>query len=1111
MPEIDDILLELTFPKTGAPVWRGSTGPVRGPAGPIAPHHETIPGWGALTGALVLDGKALAVEAPLQIAGVCTLDALILPAKTRDAGTVVHAPGLGLRLELQPGADGPTPAAVLQLAGSSTTIAAAARPLATGWTRLSAVCTPDDLWLLVDGVVVARRDVMDEPAHAARPLVLGGPQGRAHTGFRGEIAGLRVVAGILAELRPDLAAAQAAGFDPIAGAWPGLGDEQVVARSERPDPARGRRRVFAGGEVHWTRTHRTQIVRDRVLRCYHRHGGPEALGLALSVDEPTGVAGRTRSRFERGMISCDPATAWLIPEAFVARWLDSGAERGLLGAPTGPAVADGRGRTQPYERGALYQVDDALFLLRGPILDEYRKHGGVDGSWGAPRSSTADLRGPACTRVRFEKHTAYHADSTGVQLLSPKFAALHERLGGHAGELGLPVAALVHHSDLDAQSCQGGVILDKGDGPFAATELRLFLETVNVRWIDDEGVRNFSALPYVFWRVKVDGKSVRNDRYPEKRGHDGASFPVRKELIVRPLRADTEVEMSLDVYDYDIVNDDHIGGLKMRFSAANIWGTTGGTAGYYKDKPADWVSEDVQKRSNLEFDYSASFVVKLDEDQHFRERDFWRFENFTGPAILTRRKYVETFRDVEVAPATIDQFLHPFDTLLYEVGYHDIADSGNCFGMALEALYVRSGRSPLARPLHAVVGSVDDRASISDDADVLPAVRDLINIKHGYQLGLGYLASTIPQVVTSIAGGDGGLPAFEFVERHLAAGVDCVLSMNIRKQDGKVIGHCVTPYRCERRAGTRAEPHRIWIADPNVVWREREGDVSAIEVTKDGWWLAVEYRNGTRKELEFGTDLSTHHFPALLTAGSFTSLDEQPRTVTSALFYMVLGLGLLILGDVDVSADAPLADGLVPLPLGTPLRGLALAGLGVGADTLNLSLRAGPRPTRLAAFAPTCGIAVATTWPGASPTRLTVAGLRDGLPAIEWDNPGELAGAGVALCLRRGGQPRELARVHATVHAARDHAGLVRVDPLDRALLLRSADGQRPITVEFAVDDAANGARLIAEIPAPIVGEAVRLRVPDWRRPGERVLVERLASADGGVLARSPIPVRRKP
>lgn len=503
-----------------------------------------------------------------------------------------------------------------------------------------------------------------------------------------------------------------------------------------------------------------------------------------------------------------------------------------------------------------------------------------------------------------------------------------------------------------------------------------------------------------------------------------------------------------------------------------------------------------------------SFVQEIDETSHFRERDFWRFNNFTGPALMSRRAYVETFRDVEVAPDTVDQFLHPFDTILYEAAFDTIADGGNCFGMSLEALYVRAGRSVLARPLHERVGSAGDRASVGAFADVKPEVRAMINVKQAYQLGLGYLAGAIPEVAKGLV--RGGMPAFEFVRERLRRGIDCVLCMNVRAQDGKYSGHCVTPYRCERRQGSRTDPHRIWVADPNLVWRTRSGDCSAIEVAEDGCWCAVEYKGDYVRVLSFGSEMSTPPFPALLTAASFTALDEQPRTVTSALFYLVLGLGLMAFGDLDPADGSRLGGNIVPLPLGAPIRGVALAALGDVPDALDLSLRArGPRPARFAAFGPTCGLHLREGKTGGVATRLVVKGLRDGLPSVEWDHPAELGAARVALCVRRGGQPHDVARVDATVHAARGHTGLVRVDPVDRALLLRSADTQRPIMVEFPVDDARTGERLRVEIPASSAGEAVRLQVPDWRRPGERVNVERLSSVDGDVLSRSRVDVRR--
>jgi len=85
----------------------------------------------------------------------------------------------------------------------------------------------------------------------------------------------------------------------------------------------------------------------------------------------------------------------------------------------------------------------------------------------------------------------------------------------------------------------------------------------------------------------------------------------------------------------------------------------------------------------------------------FRQEKFWPFQNF-GTFKLSWAQYEQTFRDI----AEIDKHLsvipprfHPLEIAVYEAVYNSLAQGGNCFGMAIEAIYALERRSLFEEPV----------------------------------------------------------------------------------------------------------------------------------------------------------------------------------------------------------------------------------------------------------------------------------------------------------------------------------------------------------------------------------------------------------------------------
>ena len=145
-----------------------------------------------------------------------------------------------------------------------------------------------------------------------------------------------------------------------------------------------------------------------------------------------------------------------------------------------------------------------------------------------------------------------------------------------------------------------------------------------------------------------------------------------------------------------------------------------------------------------EFAIQPTDVPVIVDSSKFREQAFWPFSNFDTGA-LSWAQYEKTFRDVvetdkHVNLNPLHLSIHIFEILFYELVYKSLAQGGNCFGMSLESLYARSGRSLFIEPVfssnsYQADGYVASGASLYPSLPNSAEVADEVNVKHGYQVG----------------------------------------------------------------------------------------------------------------------------------------------------------------------------------------------------------------------------------------------------------------------------------------------------------------------------------------------------------------------------------------
>jgi hypothetical protein len=564
-------------------------------------------------------------------------------------------------------------------------------------------------------------------------------------------------------------------------------------------------------------------VVEPILEGFKRIGGHHALGLALSkaIDTQNGIKVQY---FECGVVYWSATTGahTLTPE-FLARYIALGLEKGAFGLPVADPVSIPGGRQIQLQRGMFYwsQISDT-HALSGSILERYLHLGGPQGWLGFPTSDVSEVRnangqatgGWLC---RFTNGTLYWQGQGVPCEVHGGIRELYEAIGGPLGPAGYPTSDETAYPGTDVRynTFERGIIVWKpGVGARFIPGLVLHIGGVNVGEIDD-GVeflgKDRTAELITYTTVKVDGKVLANrEQSPE--GHAGTSYDINRDFKIA-LAPGTRIYLRIDVEDWDAASaNDDLGSYEKTFDIGTFWGLLGGQpAGIYAEVDATRRGGDL--KGHLRFTYSVAVDQPLNPALAFREQYWWRSNNFTT-AVLTREQYGETFSDIHRVASTWDKITHPFETAYFEI-FRGIAAKGNCFGMCLEAIDARCGHSIFREPLYQHQMNAADTSN-NEETNIYNSMRRVINTKHAYQLGADAIRWIAGRFISGID--IAPLLVYQRVKYFLGRGDYPILSMfDLIERSG----HAVLPYAYQDGDGSTANPHRIYVADPNVVWRER--------------------------------------------------------------------------------------------------------------------------------------------------------------------------------------------------------------------------------------------------------------------------------------------------
>lgn len=597
---------------------------------------------------------------------------------------------------------------------------------------------------------------------------------------------------------------------------------------------------------------------------------------ALASDETAGRHPTARkSAFVRGTIHWSPATGAVpVLDRIALDYALLGEGAHPIGLPVAPAESVPGGIVQRFQHGRMFHRSGAphAFEVHGAILAKFDAAGGV-AACGFPISHEEDVRrdGTPIGKVsEFERLTIYWSPRTPATIVRD---AIRDRYrgrpgapgvadaGGPAGTLGFPTgddAAIAGVPGGRVTTFERGSICWLDGRAIVCTPFRIFLGRLSTReedrdFLDVDGQNDL----YVRVCVDVNGGRVFDRKYPEGRRHwDGANvrdLQIEVPYLVTPSTTNLVVRVRVEVWESDdgalfAGGDDHLGTMVQELTVANAWGMRN-----------DGLFE---ARDFGPFANSLAWSVRQQVPPG-APLEFFRTGNGSTPEI-TRQEYAMAFHDVdsEYEPS-LDWVDDGLKELFYQLVVKGIASGGNCYGMALEAIYAYRERSRIGRPLDRFTSF----AQLEND----------YNVRQCYQVG----ASGIWWFVGQFLSGRMDDPVTVFRESWAAfeRGEHPVICV-AQNRDFSGAPHCVLPVAWN----ATTTPWQLTVFDPN----DRDGRRRTIEV--DARTNRFSYA-GTSSYAGGAFDGGRFHYTP------WSVLCHQPRTPVWDAIMLLLGGVIFLVGD----------------------------------------------------------------------------------------------------------------------------------------------------------------------------------------------------------------------
>ncbi len=147
--------------------------------------------------------------------------------------------------------------------------------------------------------------------------------------------------------------------------------------------------------------------------------------------------------------------------AITAAWEASGGDGGTLGPRNGDVYPVGQGFGQNFAGGKIFFTPaTGARIMQGAILEKYESLGGpADSDLGFPTIDEGPGRAPDSRNTTFsatDKPVIFFTPATGARVVRGPINAAWDKLGGSAGELGVPAEDEVYRGDVVSQKFTAG-------------------------------------------------------------------------------------------------------------------------------------------------------------------------------------------------------------------------------------------------------------------------------------------------------------------------------------------------------------------------------------------------------------------------------------------------------------------------------------------------------------------------------------------------------------------------------------------------------------------------------------------------------------------------------
>ncbi len=183
--------------------------------------------------------------------------------------------------------------------------------------------------------------------------------------------------------------------------------------------------------------------------------------------------GRTIRRLSLGLAAAGATAALVVPSALASpesdaadainqAWQSAGGANSAVGAKDGEVVQVGAGYGQDFANGKiLFTPDSGAHLIYGPVLDKYESLGGpADSDLGFPNIDVVpglvSSRSRVSTFNASDRPAIFWAPDTGAWAVRGAINAAWDKLGGSAGQLGVPVEDERYDGDIVSQKFSRG-------------------------------------------------------------------------------------------------------------------------------------------------------------------------------------------------------------------------------------------------------------------------------------------------------------------------------------------------------------------------------------------------------------------------------------------------------------------------------------------------------------------------------------------------------------------------------------------------------------------------------------------------------------------------------